>query len=657
MKKRAISALLVLAMTLSVAGSAVAGTYTIKWGDTLSEIAERYGTNYQELAKENVISNPDLIFEGQQIKISDNKVTVKYGKEAAIEPLKTFTNDFDAMFKGLDPMNLYAQVFQGKFLQKADIKGAESRPVLVYLPEGLPHCYPSVFVVPADGQTAEQCFQESGWKEVADKYKFHLFILEPKNGKWDLGNSEAENAYLNAAFTLTRSNPYYNTIKNTYYLVGYKEGGTVAQQFAMKNPTIWAGLATFDGSNVSKSYMEKVGAQPSDDKNISMKDVPLPVWNINSKTGETEESVINYWKNANKSEKRSLKSDYATVYMPSRINADSLLDEEPIAEVWITEKKNASQYDEQFNEVVWESFLSKTQRYVGIANGDLRPAKTYKELGIERRTQVVDGYMREWYEYIPTSVKKNPDAKVPMLMAFHGGSQTGEMFIYNSQWYKIAEERGFIVVFPTSFPTRQKAVPKPSWNVTADTSIGPDEIPFVKTVVGSVKSRYKIDDSRVYASGLSMGSVMTQRVAMAMPDVFAAAGSFGGVIMERWNAMYTLPDVKTDYEIPMWIMMGENDSGGGTFEVNKDAKNTIKYWIGRNKATSIDKPDTYKNGRYNNKVYNNESKVPMVRFTNIDIAPHMNAPQECWMLWDEFLSKFSRDSSGKVLYQQSPISR
>lgn len=44
-------------------------TYTVKSGDTLSEIAARYGTTYQELAKKNGIANPNLIYPGQVLKI------------------------------------------------------------------------------------------------------------------------------------------------------------------------------------------------------------------------------------------------------------------------------------------------------------------------------------------------------------------------------------------------------------------------------------------------------------------------------------------------------------------------------------------------------------------------------------------------------------
>ena len=44
-------------------------TYTVKSGDTLSAIANRYGTTYQVLAEKNGISNPNKIYPGQVLKI------------------------------------------------------------------------------------------------------------------------------------------------------------------------------------------------------------------------------------------------------------------------------------------------------------------------------------------------------------------------------------------------------------------------------------------------------------------------------------------------------------------------------------------------------------------------------------------------------------
>ena len=44
-------------------------TYTVRGGDTLSAIAARFGTSWQALAQKNGLSNPNLIFPGQVLRI------------------------------------------------------------------------------------------------------------------------------------------------------------------------------------------------------------------------------------------------------------------------------------------------------------------------------------------------------------------------------------------------------------------------------------------------------------------------------------------------------------------------------------------------------------------------------------------------------------
>ena len=44
-------------------------TYTVKSGDTLSDIAKKYGTTYQKIASDNGISNPNKIYPGQKLVI------------------------------------------------------------------------------------------------------------------------------------------------------------------------------------------------------------------------------------------------------------------------------------------------------------------------------------------------------------------------------------------------------------------------------------------------------------------------------------------------------------------------------------------------------------------------------------------------------------
>ena len=62
-----------------------ANTYTVVKGDTLSGIAAKYNTTYQELAKLNNIANPSLIHVGQVIKLPTAK---KETKPATAKTLK-----------------------------------------------------------------------------------------------------------------------------------------------------------------------------------------------------------------------------------------------------------------------------------------------------------------------------------------------------------------------------------------------------------------------------------------------------------------------------------------------------------------------------------------------------------------------------------------
>lgn len=57
--------------TLRVNGSASTGSvyYTVRVGDNLSSIASRYGTSYQSIASLNGLANPNLIYAGQTLKI------------------------------------------------------------------------------------------------------------------------------------------------------------------------------------------------------------------------------------------------------------------------------------------------------------------------------------------------------------------------------------------------------------------------------------------------------------------------------------------------------------------------------------------------------------------------------------------------------------
>lgn len=67
--------------------------YTVKKGDTLSQIAAKYGTTYQEIAAYNGIANPNLIRVGQKIKIPSGTASQSFKKGDKVKVLNAVTYD------------------------------------------------------------------------------------------------------------------------------------------------------------------------------------------------------------------------------------------------------------------------------------------------------------------------------------------------------------------------------------------------------------------------------------------------------------------------------------------------------------------------------------------------------------------------------------
>ena len=80
--------------------------YIVKKGDTLSGIANMYNTTYQELASYNNISNPNLIYPGQEIRIpngSNNSETIYIVKKG--DTLSKIANMYNTTYQHLAKIN------------------------------------------------------------------------------------------------------------------------------------------------------------------------------------------------------------------------------------------------------------------------------------------------------------------------------------------------------------------------------------------------------------------------------------------------------------------------------------------------------------------------------------------------------------------------
>ncbi len=575
----------------------------------------------------------------------------------------------NTLLEKMDPQKPIQQFFTGFYEQTIEI-GEELRTIKVLIPEASKQGSKSLHIAIPSGVDTVDFLEKTGWLHIAEKNKVLLFAYEPKNQQWNTQSIELEINYIETAFKVINERKYYNCMLSNYYFVGYEEGGSAFQQFIMAKPELCAAMAIFNGSEqISLKYMEKVGSETSEDPHLYKSEVPVPVWIISGEITEITQNVINYWLKANHCENTAYQFEDGRMYPQSLISREGFMNQQKVGKVQVTEKK-VDYYDRTFNEKVWNEFMSTICRFAsGIYSTALRAALDFDELGIKLKTMELDGATREWYEYVPKS-KRSTKEKLPLVVALHGIGQTGEVFVGYSEWHKVAEERGFIVVFPTGSLINEGKykIPKPGWNMTG--SLGKqNDFKFIAELVRNVKSRNLIDDNRVYISGQSMGAMMTNYIAMTMPDIFAAAGATSAPILQFEEDLYLafgmnderfeLPsNVNTKTEIPLRLIIGEHDLWGeGSYENSPEIQATLSYWTDRNKAGTLDEPLTYRSGIFYNRIYVNDQKVPMVQYTITKNRGHNCVPEEMWLLWDEWFSKYSREEDGSISYMKNDFVR
>lgn len=135
------------------------------------------------------------------------------------------------------------------------------------------------------------------------------------------------------------------------------------------------------------------------------------------------------------------------------------------------------------------------------------------EHGDERRRYIV---------YTPASYAADSTTRYPVVLNFHGGGMTmAEQMLYTGM-NRTADAEGFIVVYPQGL--------RQDWNVGFGTSYreGTDDVGFTEALLDELQRDYRVDGSRIYASGLSRGGFFAQRLAAELSHRIAAVASVGG---------------------------------------------------------------------------------------------------------------------------------
>jgi polyhydroxybutyrate depolymerase len=155
-----------------------------------------------------------------------------------------------------------------------------------------------------------------------------------------------------------------------------------------------------------------------------------------------------------------------------------------------------------------------------------------------------------------------------------------------SRWDELAEEYGFLVVFPAgrSFPLR--------WSTQGQA--GAEEEPlqdlqFISDLIDHLAKEYSIDPQRIYANGLSNGGGMSFLLSCSLSQRIAAIGTVSGAYLLSWD------DCRPERPVPFIAFHGTEDQivpfAGGpsrSFDVEFPA---VEDWVAtlakRNGCTTL----------------------------------------------------------------------
>jgi acetylxylan esterase len=125
--------------------------------------------------------------------------------------------------------------------------------------------------------------------------------------------------------------------------------------------------------------------------------------------------------------------------------------------------------------------------------------------------------------YVPDRVAT---PRPPILVAVHYCTGTGQVFFSGTEFARLADQFGFIVIYPTA--TRSSRC-FDVYTAQALRRDGGSDPVGIKSMIDWTVANRNGDPNRVYVTGASSGAMMTNVLLGVYPDVFKAGAAFMGV--------------------------------------------------------------------------------------------------------------------------------
>src|SRR5256714_406281 len=138
------------------------------------------------------------------------------------------------------------------------------------------------------------------------------------------------------------------------------------------------------------------------------------------------------------------------------------------------------------------------------------------------------GRKREYVLYVPRSYDRAKPAA--LVISLQGGGLWGAAQKETSQWNRVADEHGFIVVYPSGEGGGGPRV----WHESG--AAGPSrDVRFISELIDTLEAAYNIDPGMIYANGLSNGGGMSFVLSCTLSNRIAAVGMVGAAQPLPWT--------------------------------------------------------------------------------------------------------------------------
>lgn len=204
-----------------------------------------------------------------------------------------------------------------------------------------------------------------------------------------------------------------------------------------------------------------------------------------------------------------------------------------------------------------------------------------------------DGRDREYILHVGTNYSDSVAAPLVFIIHGGGGDHESSVKLTLGQWDQLADEFGFIVCYPNGIDKQWNDGREVKGSEPHTDDI--DDVGFFRHMIEEIEAEYNIDSKRIFATGISNGGFMSNRLACDLSDRIAAiAPVVGGIAKD------IIPDCNPANPVAVLIINGTEDElvpYDGEFVETKfifrrkrgeklTVDSTANFWVGRMNCAS-----------------------------------------------------------------------